>query len=63
MNLKAISKALAGGAAAAISVAIPLVADGLTWPEGLGIALAFLGGLGVVYVSPANKPAAEGGDA
>lgn len=57
MNLKAISKALAGGAAAAIATAIPFVGDGLSWPEILYIAGAFVGGLGLVYWAPKNTPA------
>lgn len=54
--LKPISKAIAGGAAAALAFAIPCVDDGLLLSEGLGIALAFLTGLGIVYAAPANKP-------
>lgn len=56
MNLKAISKALAGGAAAALATAIPLAGDGLSWVEILWVALAFVGGLGLVYVAPKNTP-------
>lgn len=49
------SKAVAAGIAAALAFAIPVVDDGVTLSEALGVALAFLGGLGVGYAAPANR--------
>lgn len=46
------AKAVAGGVATALAFAIPVVDDGLKASEVLGIALAFLGGLGIVYQVP-----------
>ncbi len=46
------AKAFAAGAVAAIAFAIPVVDDGLRASEVLGIAGAFLAGLGVVYRVP-----------
>jgi hypothetical protein len=51
------AKSLLAGAIAAISFAVPVVDDGLVPSEGLGILLAGLLGLGIVYAVP-NKPAA-----
>lgn len=51
------AKAVAGGIAAALAFAVPVVDDGLAPSEVLGIALAFIGGLGIVYASPRNRPA------
>lgn len=53
--MKQYAKSLLGGAIAAISFAIPCVDDGLVGSEVLGIVLAGLTGLGVVYAVP-NKP-------
>lgn len=55
MNVKSISKAIAGGLATGLAFAIPIVDDGLKWSEGLGIAAAFLAGLGIVYAAPKNQ--------
>lgn len=52
MNLKPYAKSLLGGTVAAISFAIPCVDDGLVASEVLGIILAGLTGLGVVYAVP-----------
>lgn len=52
------AKAALGGVVAAISFAIPCVDDGLVASEILGIALAGLTGLGVVYAVP-NKSRPE----
>lgn len=49
------AKAFAGGLATALAYAMPVVDDGLLPSEGLGIALAFLTGLGVVYGVPNRK--------
>lgn len=49
------AKAILAGLAAAISFAIPVVDDGITPSEGLGILLAGLTAGGVVYTVP-NKP-------
>lgn len=54
-SLKPYAKAILAGLAAAISFAIPCVDDGLTASESLGIALAGLTALGIVYQVP-NKP-------
>jgi hypothetical protein len=47
-------KAVAAGVAAGLAFAIPVVDDGLVASEILGIALAILGGAGIVYRVP-NK--------
>ena len=52
---KALTAALIAGA----SAAIPLVDDGLTASEGLGIAVAFLTALSAVYAVPNKDPQAE----
>jgi hypothetical protein len=49
------AKSVLAGLIAAISFAIPCVDDGLLASEVLGIVLAGLTGLGVVYAVP-NKP-------
>ena len=51
-QIKPYLKSLVGGLTAGISFAIPVVDDGVLPSEGLGIALAFIGGLGVVYAVP-----------
>lgn len=51
------AKSVLAGLIAGCSAAIPMVDDGLTASEGLGIVLAFLTGLGIVYAVP-NKPVA-----
>lgn len=48
------AKSILSGVIAAVSFAIPVVDDGLVPSEILGIALAGLVGLGVVYAVP-NK--------
>lgn len=55
-RLRPISKAIAGGLVGGISFAIPVVDDGVMPSEALGIALAFLLGLGIVYAAPRNAP-------
>lgn len=55
-HLAPVAKALAGALAAALAFAIPVVDDGLAVSEVLGVTLAFLGGLGIVYAAPANRP-------
>jgi hypothetical protein len=57
-KIKPYAKSVLAGTISAISFAIPVVDDGLRPSEILGIALAGLIGLGVVYAVP-NKPAAE----
>lgn len=52
---KAITAALVAGA----SAAIPLVDDGLTVSEALGVAVAFLTALSVVYAVPNKDPEAD----
>lgn len=52
MNIKPYAKAALAGVIAALSFAIPVVDDGLAVSEGLGIVLAGLIGLGVVYRVP-----------
>ena len=52
---KALTAALVAGA----SAAIPLVDDGLTASECLGVAVAFLTALSVVYAVPNKDPQAE----
>ena len=52
---KALTAALVAGA----SAAIPLVDDGLTASEALGIAVAFLTALSVVYAVHNKDPQAE----
>lgn len=52
------AKSILSGVIAAISFAIPVVDDGLAPSEVLGVILAGLVGLGVVYAVP-NKPASE----
>lgn len=47
--------AIAGGLATALAWAIPIVDDGLKLSEVLGIVLAFLTGMGIVYGTP-DKP-------
>ena len=51
-NIKPYLKSLVGGLTTGIAFAIPVVDDGLVASEILGIGLAFLGGLGVVYAVP-----------
>lgn len=51
-SLNPYMKAVVGGLVAGIAFAIPVVDDGLTVSEILGIALAALTGLGVVYQVP-----------
>lgn len=53
-QIKPYLKSLVGGLTSGISFAIPVVDDGILPSEGLGIVLAFLVGLGVVYAVP-NK--------
>jgi hypothetical protein len=55
-KLKPIAKALVAGASVAVAVAIPLVADGLSAGEVLGIVGAFLAGAAPTWVVP-NRPA------
>jgi hypothetical protein len=55
-RVRQVSKAIAGALAAGLAYAIPVVDDGITLGEGLGIALAVLGGLGIVYSAPRNAP-------
>lgn len=50
-----IAKAIIGGIAAALAFAIPVVDDGVTISEILGILLAGIAGSGLVYITP-NKP-------
>lgn len=57
-NAKVYAKAIVGGLVAGLSYAIPVVDDGLVPSEGLGIALAFIVGLGVVGMVP-NQPAGK----
>lgn len=45
-------KAVLGGVVAALSFAIPIVDDGVTLSEVLGIVLAGLTGTGLVYAVP-----------
>lgn len=52
------AKAVAGGLAGALTAAYPLLDDGVSLSDAAWIALAFLTGLGVVYVAPANRPKA-----
>ena len=52
-------KAIVGAVIAGASAAIPLVDDGLTVSEGLGVAVAFLTALSVVYAVPNKDPQAE----
>ena len=51
-KIKPYLKSLVSGLTAGISYAIPVVDDGVLPSEGLGIVLAFLVGLGVVYAVP-----------
>lgn len=51
-KFKPYAKAIAGGLVAAIAYATPVIDDGLVASEILGIAGAFLAGLGVVYRIP-----------
>jgi hypothetical protein len=53
-KLAPISKAIAGGLVGALTFAIPVVDDGVQLVDALGIALAFIGGLGIVYAAPRN---------
>lgn len=55
MNIKPYAKSLLAGTIAAISFAIPCVDDGLVPSEVLGIVLAGLTGLGVVYAVPNRR--------
>lgn len=48
-------KAVFGGIGAAVAFAIPVVDDGLLASEWLGVALAFLGGAGLVAAAPRNR--------
>jgi hypothetical protein len=54
--MKQYAKSILSGIIAATSFAIPVVDDGLAPSEVLGIVLAGLIGLGIVYAVP-NKPA------
>lgn len=62
MKLAEYAKALLSGTIAAVSFAVPVVDDGVKPSEGLGIALAFLIGLGIVAVVPNRKPASPAGE-
>lgn len=53
---KAAAKAVVGGVVAALSYAVPIVDDGLSTGEGLGIALAAVVGFQAVYWTT-NTPA------
>lgn len=55
-KLKPIAKALVAGTSVAIAVAIPLVTNGLTAGEVLGILGAFLGGAAPTWVVPNRAP-------
>lgn len=55
-RLRPYAKAVAGGLTGALMFAIPCVDDGILPSEALGIALAFIGGLGIVYAAPRNQP-------
>lgn len=54
--MKSYAKSLLSGVIAACSYAIPVVDDGLAPSEALGIVLAGLVGLGVVYAVPNRDP-------
>ena len=58
-NWKRYAKALAAGIVAACSFAIPIVNDGVTTSEALGIVVAFFAGLGIVYQVRNAPPAAQ----
>lgn len=60
MTLPSWAKALAGGVAAALAFATPIVDDGLVASEILGIAAAFIGGSGLVYLVPNGVPDGAG---
>lgn len=57
--MKSYAKSIMAGLAAAISFAIPVVDNGITPSEGLGILLAGLTAGGIVWTVP-NKPATPG---
>lgn len=56
-RFKPYAKAILSGLIAAISFAIPCVDDGLIPSEVLGIVLAGLTGLGIVYAVPNRRSA------
>jgi hypothetical protein len=58
-KLKPMMKSLVGALVAALAFAIPVVDDGVTLSEALGILLAGLTGLGVVYAVPNKDPLAR----
>ncbi|MGH3584785.1 MAG: hypothetical protein ACRDQ0_00520 [Pseudonocardia sp.] len=61
MKIGSIAKSLLAGLAAGAASAVTAAQDGaLSTGEGVTIALAVLGALGVVYAVP-NKPAPDGG--
>jgi hypothetical protein len=55
MTLAPYAKSVLAGLGAALAFAIPVVDNGLTASEVLGVVLAGLSGAGVVYAVP-NKP-------
>lgn len=54
------AKAILAGVVAGATAAIPVVDDGVTPSEGLGILVAFLVGTGLVALVPNRAPAAKG---
>lgn len=55
-KLAPISKAVAGGIVGGLTAAAIALTDGAVSPsEWVAIALGFMGGLGIVYVAPANR--------
>jgi len=59
-------KAIAGGLAAGLTALIAVMDEGVTAQEWGGILIAVVGGTGLVYIAPKNKPAPvadERGDA
>lgn len=52
-------KAVIGGLAAGLTFAIPVIDDGLSRADALGILLAVLTGSGLVYAAPKNRPARD----
>lgn len=61
-QIKPYLKSLVGGLTSGLSFAIPVVDDGILPSEGLGIALAFIVGLGVVYAVPNSTHKAKHDD-
>jgi hypothetical protein len=59
MSAREMSKAIVGGLIAGLSVLAGAAGDGISIQEWITTAVAFLSGLGIVYVTPNRAPASQ----